>query len=344
VNVIRTFLLALVFGCASDPTQILVVVDAEPQLEGELDSVRVRVEGEQRAVTLDMFRLPLVVPVNRGGDSPAGIRAVAEGLRGDVGRVTTSGTADFVAGEARVMHLVLAAGCLDALDVCEEPGETCTQQGCASEDRGPLPRWTGRPPRVENTDAGVLPADAGTREDAGARDAGPDAGPFEGDAGPDAGPFEGDAGPDAGASAGDAGPDAGASAGDAGSCVPCDECSCDDGCCAISCDDECDVACASDTTCVVDAEDGSNISLTCDRGSCTLEARRSSNVSASCSTQSECVVDCRDTSNCEVRCSGTAECLLDCRGASDGNCRFTSCPGGPTSCGDGVSVCRRACP
>jgi hypothetical protein len=174
--------LALVAGCSDDAlTELVVAVDSDLTVPGELQSVHLRVVGPFGDEAVDTWvdlseagapGLPLTLSLTPGSDTLAPVRIEATGTvpGGTLQRWIETG---FVAGERRLVSLLLLRACIGV--TCEDH-ETCVAGGMCVDATVPpdaLPPWTGDPGRV---DAGVPPdAAADAAMDAGA-DAGMDAG------------------------------------------------------------------------------------------------------------------------------------------------------------------------
>lgn len=203
-------------------TELVVTVDTDYAVPGEIDRIEVLVTGpmgDERASgdPADTADLPLTLGVRATTGSPAVTVTATGTLDGTIVSRTVVRTS-FVAGERRVLALWLLRGCAGT-DPC---AMRCTESGrCEATDVDPatLPAYSGTVPPHRTSDAGTsgdagmddagLGDDAGTSDagtsDAGASDAGAsDAGTNDAgasDAGTsDAGPR--DAGPDAGRDAG----------------------------------------------------------------------------------------------------------------------------------------------
>jgi|GEM_PF-781791 len=175
----------LVMSCAPISTELVVVVDTDFAVPGEVDRVEVTISGPsgRSSVTASNLgpgsSLPLSVgasPVEGAALSPVTITAVAL-LQGRtlVDRVIRTG---FVAGERRLVPLMLVRSCAG---VTCPAGQSCGPQGCAAVDVLGT-QWPRYPGSVSRLDAGTRldvgsvdapSADAATDADA-ARDATPD--------------------------------------------------------------------------------------------------------------------------------------------------------------------------
>lgn len=103
------------------------------------------------------------------------------------------------------------------------------------------------------------------------------------------------------------------------------------------------------TKCDFRCEQGGDCEVDClNKSTCTTFATDSNTVTTCEANTTQCEVDCKGTSTCALTCGGDckmkcqdqAQCLVTCSG---GTCDF-DCPGTVTDCGNGVSVCNRACP
>lgn len=162
-------------SCAPPPTQLIVVVDTDLQVPGELDAVSITVssttgvmESERQALA-SASTLPLTVTVIPSGEFLGPIDVVAQGgLDGSV-VLTRRARVTLVRGESLMLRLHLVARCLDVS--CDED-ESCGESGCGPIELDDLPVWPGTPPRL-GMDAGALdggPRDGSVR-DAAMRDA-----------------------------------------------------------------------------------------------------------------------------------------------------------------------------
>ena len=162
-----TLLVALLVGslagCAPAPTQLVVVVDTDIPIPGQLDEVIVQGTGpsgvmERESATLgDRTALPLTVGVSPSGDALGPIEVVALGRLGGALVVTRTHRVELVRGETRMLAMHLSRACVETSCPAER---TCSEQGCVPVAVGPddLLGWTGTPPRLAG-DGGV--ADGG---------------------------------------------------------------------------------------------------------------------------------------------------------------------------------------
>ncbi|MCA9608472.1 MAG: hypothetical protein KC619_22865 [Myxococcales bacterium] len=311
----------LVAACNAPPTEVLVVVDSDLSVPGELDELVITVthpdgvQTRQSTAALGAGELPLprsLAMVHEGGPLGA-YRVLVQGRRGGVVQVEREGSLAFVAQEIRVWRVFLGRACMGV----DCPGTTCDGGSCRAIEVGPGELEPYVPDG--DRDAGSVGMDAGGPADAGVDasiDGGLDAGPI--DAGLDCTPV----------------------------CEPLRTCACAGGCtCDLSCPSSgCDAACTgTGTTCSLDASGGAGGSASCAAGAtCTIDASGSSGFDMECTgAGTVCDVDCSDSTGCTLRCSMGAMCSLNCAGSTA--CEIRPCTGGGTSCGD-IEVCNRACP
>ncbi len=148
---------ALLVGCATPPTQLVVVVDSNLDVPLELDLVEVAVQGPDGVTTTtpqalggaDAPAFPLTLGVTPGGEALGPVTVTAIGRLGDAEVVRQSATTTLVLGETRTLHLVLYRSCVGRQ--CGS-GRTCDAAGCVPLERGDLPAWTGTPPPVDDSD------------------------------------------------------------------------------------------------------------------------------------------------------------------------------------------------
>lgn len=198
-------------GCASELTEIVVVVESDLAVPAQLDEIVVSVEGPQgiprgahaSLVGASAVRLPVTVGLRPASGGGIGVTIKAIGRHDGADQVEAQVRTSFVVGRRLLVRMVLREICAGV--PCAEL-ETCLDGVCADAriDPSTLPSFTG-PLGVD-----MGPADLGAPEpiDAGEnRDAG-DANSSTGDGGMDAGDGAIDA-VDGGIDAGDGGIDAG---------------------------------------------------------------------------------------------------------------------------------------
>jgi hypothetical protein len=164
----------LALGCSSGLTELVVVVDSDLAVPGELQRVTLEVTGpsgdkalQDAAVDLATGgapTLPLTLSLTPGSGAlePVTVTAVGTGLAGVVERTVVTG---FVRGERRMVRLWLLRACL-GVDCAT--GETCGDDGiCVDATVRPedLPPWTGTPPSIDG--GTILDAAADAAIDAG---------------------------------------------------------------------------------------------------------------------------------------------------------------------------------
>ena len=150
---------ALLAAC-SGQTQLVVVVETNLDVPGEIDSVDVVVtapDGLQTVVPQEVggagdpsFPLTLGVTPEADALGPIGVAAVGRLDGVEVVRTTATGLT-LVPGETRVLQLALVRSCMGR--TCPT-GERCGVDGCASAttDVGALPVWEGAPPPFDDSD------------------------------------------------------------------------------------------------------------------------------------------------------------------------------------------------
>lgn len=159
--------LPLIFlsACAQPLTQLVVIVDTDYAVPGELDGVVLTVDGpvmpeEPVEVPLASITLPISLGlVHRGG--PLGpITVTASGALAGAERVRRTARTSFLVGESRVLRIDLARACDGPACVGSET--TCVGGSCVGMDVEPasLPVFDGT---VDRSDAGAsvdVPVDA----------------------------------------------------------------------------------------------------------------------------------------------------------------------------------------
>ena len=348
---------ATLLGCEAAATQLIVLVDTDFSVPGEMARIGTTVRNAAGAeVTAQSFALAgrdvepgpaqFVIPISFGivpvgGDARRLVTVDVQGIDGaDVPLVSRRAITGFIEGQTLLLPMYLTRACVAV--VCPA-GQTCTERGCVNEIIPPseLPRI--RPGDEIHRFDGGYPRDTEVLRDAGndggadaGRDAAVDAGPDAGtDAGPDAGPR-----PDSGGECESACPDG---------CEPlaCGtrECLCENTCgCLISCSmpSACQPRCVQD--CAIAASGTTDLDATCSVGrSCSIDAHESSGARVHCASNSDCTVNCRQSMGCRLDCqAANSDCLLDCAGAID--CAYSRCIGPITPCGGQRWACGRACP
>jgi hypothetical protein len=163
-------------------TEVLVVVDSDLAVPGELDELVFRVQGPsgpERVTSAPLGSgeqaLPRSLALVRSGGALAPLTVRVEGLKQDSIVLARTATLQFVEGRTLVLPMHLVAACVDV----ECGAQTCTERGCESSqvDAESLASWNGQEPRLDGTSD---PRDAGPdpQSDSGAgpqSDAGPDA-------------------------------------------------------------------------------------------------------------------------------------------------------------------------
>lgn len=253
-------LLLSLTGCPDDPTQVMVVVQADATVAAAGGRLRIEAFGGDSLDALTTVAIedvvatyPYVLAIApRNDDTSRAWRVVVRLEGATIDPVVASASGVFAPGEVKRLDVVLQAACAG---VSCDPGLTCGAGDCASEtvDTASLPDFDGPGPGIVDAGGGsdAPMADAGV--DAGPADAGPDGGD---DAGEDAGPE--DAGPE------DAGPeDAGTDA------PPTDGGPCGDPCHVRTPCYDGTIVCAAELSC--DEEATPRMSGTCGAGTCNTD-------------------------------------------------------------------------
>ena len=151
--------LVLALGC-SNQTQLIVVVDTNLDIPGEIDGVQLVVTAPDGIQTVTPQALsgpsaasfPLTMGITPEGDARGPINVAAIGTLAGVEVVRQSARGlTLVDGETHVLHLLLLRSCVSR--TCTD-GRTCTASGCASPDLdvADLDVWTGEPPPFDDSD------------------------------------------------------------------------------------------------------------------------------------------------------------------------------------------------
>jgi hypothetical protein len=197
-------------GCTRQATQLLVVVDTDLAVPGELGFVRARVFDAQRhqRSTADFalaatgtagparFTVPFSFAVYPAGDDATRrvvVEVAAHGVGDETPRFVRRAVTGFVAGRMLLLPMFLAQRCVAGAATCAA-GETCTERGCVSEvvpaeslaEVGSGQEFVGRPRRDASVDGPMTDGGADTGLETGG-DGRPDTGL---DAGLDAGHFD----------------------------------------------------------------------------------------------------------------------------------------------------------
>jgi hypothetical protein len=119
------------------------------------------------------------------------------------------------------------------------------------------------------------------------------------------------------------------------------------GCDTFDCHDSvCDVTCPAGSDCPhLDCTGSPQCRIDCQMGvECTTVDCTGADVCfVDCEDHSACNLTCNDATMCNENCRPDSECLLSCGSAGSATCFMDMCPS-PVDCGNGVTVCNRACP
>ncbi len=151
-------LFALLAGCSSTPTEIVVLVDTNLEVPAELDRVVLTVtsptgETVMADASLAMTQLPISQSHVRGGGAVGPYRFEATGFLSTSSVVSLARDANFVDGERRTLRLNLDQSC--ASMVCAEEGTTCVQGACVAVALAPLEAYEGKTRFYGAGEAGV---------------------------------------------------------------------------------------------------------------------------------------------------------------------------------------------
>lgn len=185
--------LLVVVGCDDEATQLIVVVDTDLAVPGEVDGVTFDVTGSGATASTTASlsagsALPLTLALEpEGAAGPVEIRVT--GTLGGSDVVEQVVDTEFLSNQRRIVNVFLSAACI-GLDC--GAGNTCVGGTCRTSfiDPETLPRFDGEPGRLDGGPIGDGGIDGGERDavvDAPLRDAVSDPGnPDAFDAGPDA--------------------------------------------------------------------------------------------------------------------------------------------------------------
>ena len=156
-------------GCATELTEIIVIVDSELAVPGELDEIVVTTEGASglpKGASANLAgagaaSMPVTVGLRPGGayDGPVTIRV--RGRHAGDERVSAQVHTRFIAGARLVLRIDLASECVRIL--CGDEA-TCRNGFCVPYEVDPteLPRFTGTlPGRVDDAGRDLGPRDGG---------------------------------------------------------------------------------------------------------------------------------------------------------------------------------------
>lgn len=172
---ITAVLAASVSGCASDLTEIVVVVETD--LPTQIDDVNiVATDGAGVSHTssttvggIDDARFPLTLGIQAGDNKQGSVQVNVEAHLSDTTTLNAEAVTHFVEGRRLVLRIMLAQACIDTGAIDCGTGMTCTAAsgyrcGSSAVDPATLPLWNGSL-LFEDADAGHL--DAGISSDAG---------------------------------------------------------------------------------------------------------------------------------------------------------------------------------
>lgn len=130
-----SLLIAAFAACGDAPTEIVLVVDTSLAVPGELDGVTIDVTGpttmERKIATLGPGGTPLPLTLGLTHEDGAALGPVGitvSGQRAGTEIIRRVVSTDFVAGESKLLRVVLVADCLAPRDC--GAGNTCSEAGC----------------------------------------------------------------------------------------------------------------------------------------------------------------------------------------------------------------------
>jgi len=146
----------LASGCRPTPelTELMVVVDTDFEVPGELDGFNVRVlDGAGREARLSAYSLdgadPVTLPASFGvvpqnGDADRRVAVEVDATFASEVLFTTRAVTGFIEGKKLRLEMFLAQSCMTVAATCGE-NETCRRDGCADEPIDPedLPEFGG---------------------------------------------------------------------------------------------------------------------------------------------------------------------------------------------------------
>ena len=169
----------LAAACTRPRTEIMLVLETDFMVPGELASIGVHAELEGGRENLDQtYEVDgsTVWPISLGlvpekGKENAGLRVVVEGRKGTERVVQQSARTAFVEGKTLVLRMGLLRICDHVLDcpdgqTCRHPGERCSSDTISTSE---LPPYAGLPGKPDATPGGS-PPDGGPGADSGAGD------------------------------------------------------------------------------------------------------------------------------------------------------------------------------
>lgn len=155
-------LLPALAACATDPTEVVIVVDGEFAVPTEVNRLELVVTGpDTRFVTTSIdfadgdSGFPRTVGVLQGAGVEGTYRAeVYARLDGDE-VVHRTADFEFVRGEIRLLRIDLLRACVDV--DCRDESRTCGEGGLCERTAVPTDPWTGTPERSVDAGASITP-------------------------------------------------------------------------------------------------------------------------------------------------------------------------------------------
>ena len=145
-------------GCADGATELVVVIDTDLHVCGEIDEIELLVAGPTEALPplrVDLVgdartELPLVHGLTPATDSVRRADIVVRARQRGAVVLEQRASADFVTGEIRTVAMTLSHRCL-GVSFCADD-ETCDEGRCVTAARSgeTLPPWDGAPPPLDH--------------------------------------------------------------------------------------------------------------------------------------------------------------------------------------------------
>jgi hypothetical protein len=137
----------LAVGCEDEPSEVIVLVDAERDVRKRASELQISVEGRASAdargeekldqrVDLDELDWPVRVALSPSGDDAKRLfRITARAFEGKRALAAASLSAGFVAGETRWVRLLLEDACIGLPELCDPADDlTCHAGACVSSE------------------------------------------------------------------------------------------------------------------------------------------------------------------------------------------------------------------